>query len=325
MMRNSSSVEEELEHVLCNLCGGDDTKLLLTEQGSPIVECRRCSLVYVNPRLTMQSRDRYYRELQSVPIDEVSPLLPDPEFAHASAMAEYWGKIDRNTLKEYILAFQRGLLTQISAMVPPGRLLDVGCGWGYFLLMAKEEFGYEVHGVDPSKKLAEVCRDQRGLENVVQGSIEEIEVQQGFFDVVTLMDVLEHLADPGCVLQKINTMLRPGGAVFIKVPNVAYLKIKARVFSSKFIMGRLNALPDVEVMHPREHLYNFSPKTLRALLSKHGFEGMRFSYYGGGLTGSGQRDRMLGAYSALARLTDVLSMGRAKIQPNMGVFARKPS
>ncbi|MFC1935244.1 class I SAM-dependent methyltransferase [Chloroflexota bacterium] len=323
-MVDFTSLQDEFEHVRCNVCGADDTRLLLTELGLTIVKCRRCSLIYVNPRLTGESRTRYYKDLLGVRSNEVSSLLPESDMAYAAAIAACYAKTDYHAMNKYAFAVHRQILLQISEIVPRGRFLDIGCGWGYLLKRAREEFGYEVYGLEPSNKLAEACRNQRGLKEVFQGTLEEAEYPPDYFDVVTLSDVLEHLPDPTKALAKISDMLRPGGVVFIKVPNANYLELKTLVLAKTGFARRLGIMGPAGLMNPRVHLYNFSQRSLGQLLSKHGFEPKKFLSFGGGRMGISRRDHIQRVYSLLAWLAKMLSAGHVDLYHSFGVIAILP-
>lgn len=94
------------------------------------------------------------------------------------------------------------------------RLLDVGCGTGFFLEAAAGR--YRVSGLDPSQQSVAFCR-KRGL-GVVQGGIEVLRDWGPEYDAVVLFDVIEHLADDLAALTLARQVLRPGGRVFVSVP-----------------------------------------------------------------------------------------------------------
>ena len=199
----------------------------------------------------------------------------------------------------------------------------MGCGWGYLLKFASEEFGYDVYGIEPAKEIAEACRNGRGLKNVSQGTIDDAEYPPDFFNVVTLMDVLEHLPDPGNALAKINTILAPGGAVFIKVPNMQFLQFITLVLSKTHLAKILPFLGEGLSMNPREHLYNFYPRALCELLSKQGFKPEKFLFFSALSNGNSRKDQLKKAYSLLAWSAKTLSAGRVNLYPDMGILATK--
>lgn len=114
------------------------------------------------------------------------------------------------------------LLAPICGQMKPDRprILDVGCGTGANLEMLKQ-FG-EAAGVDVSPDALAFCR-QRGLENVRLGAAEHLPYEDGSFDLVTALDVVEHLDDDVAGLREMRRVLRPGGHAFLFVPAFMFL------------------------------------------------------------------------------------------------------
>jgi len=102
----------------------------------------------------------------------------------------------------------------------PPRILDVGCGTGANLLMLSQ-FG-EAEGVDISEDALAFCRE-RGLANVKLGAAEKLPYDDGTFDLVTALDVVEHLDDDLGGLSEMRRVLRPGGRVLLFVPTFMFL------------------------------------------------------------------------------------------------------
>jgi len=102
----------------------------------------------------------------------------------------------------------------------PLSILDVGCGTGANLEMLSE-FG-EAEGVDISGEALTFCRE-RGLENVKQGEAEALPFEDSSFDLVTGLDVVEHLDDDHAGLKEMRRVLRPGGHVLVFVPAFMFL------------------------------------------------------------------------------------------------------
>jgi SAM-dependent methyltransferase len=122
------------------------------------------------------------------------------------------------------------------------------------------DMGWTVHGVDPSEEAARFARELNGLD-VRLGSAETVlpGLPDGSYDLVTLWHVLEHVYDPVGVLTHICRLLKPGGLLMLEVPN----------FSSACSVIFRSYWPPLE--SPR-HLFQFTPRTLEALLTKIGFE-----------------------------------------------------
>jgi SAM-dependent methyltransferase len=133
---------------------------------------------------------------------------------------------------------------------PPGRLLDIGCGDGSFLLTARAE-GWTVAGTEFNPQAAR----ERGLN--ISESLDELRADERF-DCITLWHSLEHLHEPVVVMQRVRQLLAPGGTVLIAVPDSGGLQ--ARLF------GRHWLHLDV----PR-HLYHYDRCSLESLLQAAGF------------------------------------------------------
>ena len=135
-----------------------------------------------------------------------------------------------------------------------GSLLDVGCSIGIFLRCAQRN-GWQVLGVEPSSWAIEQCQ-MRGIP-VLQGFIETITLSSESFDVVTMWDVLEHTLNPVQALKKVHDALKPDGFLFINVPNIE--SVAARLLRHRWPLLLV------------EHLWYFSPSTLKSLLERNGF------------------------------------------------------
>src|SRR6266498_1686762 len=107
---------------------------------------------------------------------------------------------------------------RIEARAPKGRLLDVGCGTGIFLAVMRER-GWRVAGLEPNEAWAAQLRRNLDLE-VHTGTLERVPPTLGQFDVVTMLDVIEHLADPLAALAADRRVLRPGGLLVLTTPNL---------------------------------------------------------------------------------------------------------
>jgi SAM-dependent methyltransferase len=134
------------------------------------------------------------------------------------------------------------------------RILDVGCGSGATLL-ALREFG-EVVGLDRAALALHFCR-QRGLRALLQGQAGSLPIRAGGVDLVTLLDVLEHLFDDRAALREMYRVLAPGGWLFLAVPAYPFLwsehdealshwrrytapELRAKVEAAGFTVARLS-------------------------------------------------------------------------------------
>jgi len=235
-----------MEQVACNLCGLDDGALLFTGRDRLLcgtetfqwVRCRRCGLIYLNPRPSLAEMSRYY-PADYEPWRRARPVRQD----RAGGGLGY-----RLAIAKKCRIACRGL--------GPGRLLDVGCGGGDFLLGMRER-GWQVHGLDISPEAVALAR-QNGLD-VFLGQLSEAPYQERSFDLVTMWDVLEHLHDPAAYLAQVTRLLKPGGRFVVTLPNPRSVDFR--------LFGPVWTGLDV----PR-HLYVFGRSALSALFRRAGLQ-----------------------------------------------------
>ena len=237
-----------MEKVNCDLCGANDTELVLEERDRlhhldgafRLVRCRQCGLVYLNPRPTIEEMARYY------PSDyHPYSSLND----HPSVLVRLDHRYGVNKRCRAVIARSK---------VKGGRVLDIGCSTGGFLDAMRQRGEWEPYGVEINAEAANHARERLGL-NVFAGALTDAHYPDSFFDIVTLWNVLEHLHQPQAALIEIARIIRPGGLLTISLPNPDC--IEARIF------GRYWAGLDA----PR-HLYIFSRRTLERVLASTGFE-----------------------------------------------------
>jgi 2-polyprenyl-3-methyl-5-hydroxy-6-metoxy-1,4-benzoquinol methylase len=138
---------------------------------------------------------------------------------------------------------------------PLGRVLDVGCGRGFYLAMC-EDRGWDVQGCEISPVYIEHANRTLGLP-VWQNPYEECEETVASFDLITFWDIFEHFSDPGMILEKTKNLLRDDGIIAMEVPHARGLY--ARLLGKKWWFGF-------------EHVYYYSIQGLTRLLRDHGFE-----------------------------------------------------
>ncbi|HEX8204746.1 MAG TPA: class I SAM-dependent methyltransferase [Solirubrobacteraceae bacterium] len=152
--------------------------------------------------------------------------------------------------------FDRERLRSVPAA--PARLLDVGAGRGRFVAAARRA-GYDATGIEPSPRGVAAAREAYGVE---LAAVELGEARGEGLDVVTAWHVLEHLDDPGAALDRIRSLLRPGGTLVVGVPNLASLQ--ARLFGVRWFHLDL-----------ARHRVHFTPRGLHTLLRASGFDPVR--------------------------------------------------
>jgi len=136
-----------------------------------------------------------------------------------------------------------------------GALLDLGCSSGSFLAFMQSE-SWKLYGVEMSAEGARTAEEQSKAQ-VFVGDILDAPFPRESFDVITCFDVLEHLYEPRRVMARISEWLKPGGVIYVLVPNVN--SAEARVFGSYWHGLEL----------PR-HLFHYSPASLKFLAESAG-------------------------------------------------------
>jgi SAM-dependent methyltransferase len=161
--------------------------------------------------------------------------------------------------REFVVADHVRFLEFCSRRNGPGErlLLDIGCGAGTFLHVARLR-GFVPHGMDASARAVAIAGKQYGY-SVRQGEIGSRVWDDCRFDFITMFHVLEHLRDPLKGLLFAGRLLKPAGTLIVQVPNL--YSLQARLFGNRWY--------GLDV--PR-HVINFSPKALGVLLNEAGYE-----------------------------------------------------
>ena len=220
-----------------------------------LVRCVGCGLLYQNPR---------------PPLDEIARYYPDQYGSYSSAQA---GLYARSGLAGRLIRraqHHRCRLLDQAVVAAPNqtkRLLDVGCASGLFLEAMQHYPGWQVEGIELNQRAAQATSERLGIP-VFAGPLEAAHFPDDTFDAVTLWDVLEHLHDPLASLRELRRILKPGGALFVRVPNAASYVAKG--------CGRYWSGYDL----PR-HMTSFTPRTLAQALRQTGFDRLVCRYASG--------------------------------------------
>ncbi len=159
--------------------------------------------------------------------------------------------------------FRKVLSAAHRSAQPRPRLLDVGAGIGGLVSLA-QSMGFDAEGIELNPRLVGIATE-RGL-NVRQARAEDLDVR-GEYQVVTLMDLLEHVSNPLAVLERVRDSLRPGGELIVYTPNHA-----AAVVLAAHALASVGLDFAVREIFGRNHVTFFDRKTLRSTLDRAGFE-----------------------------------------------------
>lgn len=230
-----TSIEIDLEQVVCPFCGEAKSHPFHTEGRFQMVRCALCRFIYLNPRPTGEALLCFYQD-----------YLPREE-----SSVEAWQR-----MMEPVFQRAANLIDQYKRR---GKLLDVGAGFGFFLSEMKKR-GWEVSGVEISQKAIDYARDVLGI-HLQWGPLEKVGFPEGHFDVVSGFYVIEHLPRPIEFLKECFRILKPGGVLLLRYPHTTPIKNLLRFFG---IQNRLYDLP--------AHLSDFSPEMIERCLEKVGFK-----------------------------------------------------
>lgn len=197
-------------------------------------KCNACGFVMTNPRPDDKDLPKYYQSGNYISHTDKSTNLIDEVY-----------KISRT----FTLQWKLKLINKHSIQ-PPYNVLDYGCGTGAFLKVCKNH-KLQIAGVEPSSIAREQAQRNAGME--IHPTIDHV---NGFFDVITLWHVLEHVGDINATIDKLKTRLHKNGTMFIAVPNLQS--------NDALQYGVHWAAYDV----PR-HLWHFSQTAMNSLLTNH--------------------------------------------------------
>lgn len=228
----------------CLLCRGSVFKHFIREDEWQYVRCLYCGLIFLEPQPSSSFLHEHYQDYL--------PADPRGIAAWRQLMAQVFAK--------------SGDLIQ-KAIPVPGRLLDVGCGHGFFLAeMARR--GWQVEGIEISTTGLRYGRDILGLD-VSDKPLPRLDWPDGCYDVITLFYVIEHLQDPVAVLSETYRLLRPGGLLLLRWPHTAPIARLLRPWASR-----------LKLYQAPFHLFDFSPMTIYTILNQLEFRQIRTTVCG---------------------------------------------
>jgi 2-polyprenyl-3-methyl-5-hydroxy-6-metoxy-1,4-benzoquinol methylase len=220
-------------HNNCLVCNSKSLKPLVGYQKHYLTKCNNCDFVFCSKVPTVEELNDYYKVYAYSGELNISPV----------------------TIKSY-----HTLLDEFEKYRKTNRIIDVGCGAGYFLEEAKKR-GWEVYGTEYSDKAVEVCL-AKGID-IKKGKLSAREFDGFEFDVITSFEVLEHINNPNEEIEEFNKLLRKGGLFYCTTPNFNCLL-------------RYYFKSDYSIITYPEHLSYYTKSTLKRVLNQHGFKTIKF-------------------------------------------------
>lgn len=227
----------------CIICGESKSKVVFEEFGIDVLRCHKCGHVFSSYQAE-QDYDGYFGE----------EVKSEDHFWSDQAKARMY--------TEFCNRFIAG---------ETGKLLDVGCGLGYFVRRICSFPSWQAIGYETSKAAVQFAQEKLRLENVFHGRVEESNLPKNYFDIVTLWDVIEHVPDPDPMLSHLSSILKDDGILFLHTPNIHIQLPKARI--TKLLRG-MN--PRLHYLEAKDHINIYSMNTISEVLHRNRFYNIEF-------------------------------------------------
>lgn len=215
------------EHNSCLVCGDSELTSLSGFEQHHLTKCKSCGFVFCKPIPSQEELDKVY---------------------------EGYGRNDY--LSELTIQAYERILDTFEPYRKTNKLIDVGCGIGYFLEVAKKR-GWEIYGTEFTEEAVKICEDKGA--NMQLGVLDPDNYDSESFDVICSFEVIEHINNPRVELGNFNKLLRTGGLVYCTTPNFNAVE--------RFQLGA-----DWNVIGYPEHLSYYTPKTLKRVFAESGFQ-----------------------------------------------------
>lgn len=226
--------------IICPICRSKEVKFFCEKKDFKLYRCFGCDLIFVWPapgNLAQIYSAAYFKQSAD------------------DQRADKFGYVDYEQDKEVSRATLAKYLDKICQLAKGRKIFDVGTATGYFLDMAKD-YGWSTSGSEISAYAAAVAKNKG--HDIFLGDLAELKTEEKY-DVVTLWDVLEHLAEPVKYLKLLNERLNQGGLLAINTIDSASWWAK--------LWGK-----NWQAFLPPEHLFYYSFKNLKILLEEAGFK-----------------------------------------------------
>jgi len=253
-MKSSTPPDNHKKQIIadasCAACGSETLTPSIPLLGGYI--CSECGMFHSASAITQMAEDS----------QAAGVLIPAPP-------TENNEKVFLHSKKKLFL---KGIKTIETALGDKGqsretkKLLDIGCGFGYFIKAAQDR-GWIAEGIEISRSAVDHCRRELSL-NVHSKPLKELKLPSESFDAVTMWGVLDLVPSPSEELKEINRILRPGGFLLIRVNNFSF-HLRAYLLGQSFIFKRLGVAPGII------HRYGITSKALKKLLTIAGFRDIR--------------------------------------------------
>jgi SAM-dependent methyltransferase len=294
-----NKIQKEL--VSCTLCNSREYRLIgsfsLKGQDLGLAECLNCKLAYTNPRLISSELMKYFQSFRAVSNEQV----------------DYWRENHLPIMKQIVRFFKE---------YKPGKLLDIGCGYG-FLLNEARNLGWVPYGLEISKPNTDYARTRFGL-NVFNGYLYEAGFNENAFKIVTIIDTLYYSYDPIRELREVRRVLEDNGSLIIRdVNRIEYISKWQMI--KRFLGFKDHLSKNAFFDGMNDHIYFFSIRSMRKILNEAGFKDIKF--YNGVMAHNLKVSKLINIGRSLLILLFniiwILSCKKLCLAPSVVVVARK--
>lgn len=236
-----------MKEVICPICKRPATSVITDQlrfgRKADVRQCGHCDLVFLDQSSFELPPDFYESQYHQTYLTHVEPAALDPQ--------QYYEKM--------LKSIQPWSNRINSLLTGRERLLDFGCSTGHLMTSIQGQTA-KVYGHEVNTKEIKFCRTQLNLD-VENGDLFE-RFEEGFFDYITMVYVLEHIADPINLLTQLKKLLKPDGKLVILVPNAA-----------DPLLNFYDIPNFVKFYFCLEHLYYFTPATIGRVFEASGLQG----------------------------------------------------
>jgi 2-polyprenyl-3-methyl-5-hydroxy-6-metoxy-1,4-benzoquinol methylase len=213
----------------CRLCKSPKIRFVLNgRDDAHIFKCLDCGVVFLGNDLDEESVKDLYKYYS---YGGISNFLSPITRLHYEKLLDSFEKYRKNN-----------------------KIIDVGCGAGYFMVSAANR-DWQADGTEISDEAIKLAEEKN--QHVFKGDIASLDLGKGRYDIATLLELMEHAANPEGIIKKLSIILRPGGAIYITTPN--YNSLTRILLGSRLYWFH------------KEHFFYFTNRTLSNLLKKYSF------------------------------------------------------
>src|ERR1700690_3507779 len=184
----------------CPLCSGHNIIYEFKKDNVRYYQCKDCNFIFLNPQ----------------PNDEELNKIYSKNYFIGSGDKKF-EQVVLDMKKQTAALYLKQLISYYGS--PTGKLIEIGCGNGDFLLLA-QQVGFEISGLELSSYSTGVANEKLGSNSVICGTLDTINLPEKEYDICCLFDSVEHFRDPVASLKRIRMILKPDGVLFIVTPSL---------------------------------------------------------------------------------------------------------